>query len=388
MKHRPRKQITYVGFYDSSLNAAEARNFALSATNKMDYICGVINGIGLDVRIVSPARTGNKSTYRGKQVQLTDHIILKLFPTFPWGNLLQKAFSMIAGHIFLFLYLAFNTRRDENVLVYHSLGLMRSVRYAKRIRGFRVILEVEEIYQDVGLVQFAARKSEYATFRAADAFLFSTGLLDEKLNVERKPHVVVHGAYEVQLDRGLSFCDDRIHVVYAGIIDQKKGGATVAASVATYLDAKYHIHIVGFGDEAEIRRLQQIVAGISLATECDLTYDGLLRGDEFLEFLQKCDIGLSTQLAEAAFNDTSFPSKVLSYMANGLAVVSVRIRSLEESTVAREIVFYDGQDPRDIAEAIRSIRASARVDSRALIGQLNADFVEELRVLLAGSVPG
>jgi glycosyltransferase involved in cell wall biosynthesis len=387
MTHKSSRRLLYVGFYDCGTNAAESRSYWHSATNKMDYICQAVNSMGLDVLIVSPSRTTSRTAYRGKRLQLTEGTALKLFPTFPWGNRPQRAFSIAAGHILLFLYLVLNTRRNESVIVYHSLALMRSVRYAKKVRGFRMILEVEEIYQDVVLVNSFTRRCEIATFRDADAFIFSTGLLNDRLNVESRPHIVIHGTYHAEPDRDLSFCDNRTHVVYAGIIDSKKG-ATVAASVAAHLDGDYHIHIVGFGDKSDVEHLQQVIAEVSSATGSGLTYDGLFTGNEFLDFLQKCDIGLSTQVPGAAFNQTSFPSKILTYMTNGLAVVSIRIRSVQESKMADDIFFYDGQDPQDIARAIRGVRDSVRVDTRALIEKLNADCVEELHALLADSVPG
>ena len=50
-----------------------------------------------------------------------------------------------------------------------------------------------------------------------------------------------------------------------------------------------------------------------------------------LKFIQKCQIGLCTQNIDAAFNTTSFPSKILSYMSNGLEVVGVNIAAIKNS---------------------------------------------------------
>lgn len=381
MKRRSESKIRYVGFYNASTNTAEARTSHLSATNKMDYICSVLNRIGHGVLLVSPSRTTNRSYLRGKQLSLADGVMLKLFPTFPWGNRFQRALSVTVGNCILFVYLIFSTRRSENVVVYHSLALMRAVRYAKKVRGFRMVLEVEEIYQDVQPVGSNTGRAEYATFRAADAFILPTELLNDKVNPRRKPHVVIHGTYNLEVDRGLSFNDGRTHAVYAGVIDSLKG-ATIAAEAARYLDSKYHIHIIGFGKELDIILVQQKIAQVLSATECRLTYEGMLQGEEFLAFLQKCHIGLSTQHPEAAFNESSFPSKILSYMANGLTVVSVRIPAITESRIAEGIVFYSGHDPRAIAEAMRGIRSPEKRISSRLIEQLDRELVRDLRGLL------
>lgn len=63
---------------------------------------------------------------------------------------------------------------------------------------------------------------------------------------------------------------------------------------------------------------------------------------------------MSTQDPSAAFNSTSFPSKILVYLANGLKVVSIRIPAIEQSAVVDSLVFYDKQTPEKIAEAILS----------------------------------
>ncbi len=62
---------------------------------------------------------------------------------------------------------------------------------------------------------------------------------------------------------------------------------------------------------------------IAAKTKCKITYDGAFYVKKYYEFLQKCHIGLSTQNPYEPFNNSSFPSKVLVYMANGLRVVSV-----------------------------------------------------------------
>ena len=113
-----------------------------------------------------------------------------------------------------------------------------------------------------------------------------------------------------------------------------------------------------------------------------VTYDGLLSGEEYIRFIQSCQIGLSTQMPDAAFNDTSFPSKVLSYMANGLRVVSIRIKALERSNISDLLYYYDENTPEAIAEAVKKVDFSQMYDSRKLIHQMDKKFVRELGELL------
>jgi hypothetical protein len=107
-----------------------------------------------------------------------------------------------------------------------------------------------------------------------------------------------------------------------------------------------------------------------------------LTGEAYIEFIQSCDIGLSTQDPNAAFNATSFPSKILSYMANGLKVVSIRIPAIEQSAVGDMLFYYDEQTPEQIAKAILSVDMSAEYDSRKLILELSKKFQCDLEKLM------
>ena len=128
--------------------------------------------------------------------------------------------------------------------------------------------------------------------------------------------------------------------------------------------------------------MKESVAAMSAKGAAKVTYDGLLSGEEYIRFIQACDIGLSTQNPDAAFNDTSFPSKVLSYMANGLRVVSVRIKAVETSAVGDMITYYDEQTPEGIARAIMSVDMAQPYDSRKRIAELDKQFQKELKQLI------
>ncbi|SDB80395.1 Glycosyltransferase involved in cell wall bisynthesis [Raineyella antarctica] len=374
--------IKYIGFFDHVSNAREGRAHALSAASKMEYIADALNRLGHRVLIISPSQTKHRRYFPGHTRQLTPMTWLRVFPTYPRGTIAQRLLRVVAGKIFLLAYLLRNTRAGEPVLVYHSLDIQEVVLVAKVLRRFRLILEVEEIYQDVVNTSRWKRKTEYALFGKADAFIFSTELLDEKLNTGGKPHAVVYGTYKRPEQTGKSTNDGRTHVVYAGTLDPRKGGAAAAAAAAAYLDGSFHIHILGFGSDSDIAAMKRAVSRVSSANAGLVSFDGVLRGKEYSKFLRQCDVGLSTQNPSAEFNDSSFPSKILSYLAHGLKVVTVRIPAIERSRIAPAVTFYDHQEPPEIAEAIREAVSSRARDNIALIEQLDIEFMSSLARLV------
>lgn len=382
-------KITYISYYAEQGNP-ENRVVALSATTKMDYICDALNNIGYTVDIVSGSVSWDeKKAHRGKCKKIRDGVTLRSFSTLPWKGRINKAISLFLVN-FGIVRTLLRVKKNEKVLVYHSLAYMPVIHFLHKIKRFDLILEVEEVYSDV-IGDLEQKEKELRFLTSADGYIFPTKLLNELLNqTSQKPYAIIHGTYRVEQDKKYRLFNDSIyeesnrmiHCVYAGTLDPRKGGAIAAASAAEFLPCGYHIHIIGFGGEKEIENMRKTVSKIASRTKCKVSYDGLYSGEEYTEFLQSCDIGLSTQNPAADFNATSYPSKILSYMANGLRVVSIRIPAVESSAISNEMFYYDEQTPEKIAAAIMSVDLRTEYDSRELIAKLAGDFEEQLANLL------
>lgn len=376
------KKIFYMAYYNST-NSSERRNAVLSSVNKMNYICEALENNGYNTEIVSASGATEKKFCKSKKVKLTDKTTLKLFSSLPRLNRIVSVIDRVILKTKLFLYMIKNTNKDSIVMVYHSLGYMSLVKRLKKLKGFKLIIEAEEIYGDVIGDEKTSQK-EYDFFKIADGFIFPTELLSEKVNTEKKLEVIIYGTYHIEKELPKLFSDGKIHCVYAGTFDPRKGGAIASAESALFLNENYHIHILGFGNEKEKAETLNTIDSISKKSKAKITYDGLLSGEEYIKFIQSCDIGLSTQNPNGKYNDTSFPSKILSYMANGLRVVSIRIPAIEKSAVGKFMYYYDEQTPENIAKAIKSIDFSEEYDSRKTIGVLDKAFICDLKTMLKG----
>lgn len=370
--------MKYIGFYDTE---KDRRSMCLAAVNKMNYICSALNVIGHSVEVIACGMIANEDIPETTE-QIFESTTVRFFRTKKRSrNKLVRILQLIRQNFILFWYLLTQIKRNETVLTYHSLGLMRSVYIAKKLKGFRLVLEVEEFYNDVYLKSELSKKMEERFIACAEGYIFPTELLNQKYNEKKKPYCVIHGTYGTELDRRVFFADDKIHVIYAGTFDPRKGSLE-AVKVARYLPENYHIHILGFGSEKETENLKKTIVSVNQEALAMVTYDGLLSGEEYICFLQKCQIGLSPQDPDAVFNATSFPSKILSYMANGLRVVTVRIPAIEGSAVGNNLYYYDKQTPEELAKAITQVDLNDNYDSRKKIEELNQQFCSDLKALL------
>lgn len=346
----------------------------------MEYIFNALTECVGPIEVISACNTSLRSQ-KASKIVLENNTTVKYLPALYRGNIIFKILSVIFFYLYLFFYLIFDVKKGETLIVYHSLRLMWIVRLIKKIKDIKVILEIEEIYGDVTNSQKTIKK-EIDFFKVADAYIFPTKLLEEKINIDKKPTVIIHGTYEATPVYEKQFADDKIHIVYAGTLDVRKGGAVVATAIGEFLNSNYHVHILGFGNEETKKSLLNEIEKVSAKSSCIVTYDGCLSGDDYLKFIQSCDIGLSTQNPDAAFNATSFPSKILSYMSNGLRVVSVRIPVIESSYIGDYVFYYDKQHPEEIAKTIMSIDLKNDYNSRNIIKKLDKEFKIRIKNML------
>lgn len=377
-KLKLKKKIYYLSYYD--INNGD-RIHALSCVNKMNYIIDILVKMGYVVEIISASYTQKKEAVKGEYKEIKKNVYLKTFYSSGYGHGIKRIFQRLIIKKQLKAYIK-KLDSLSPIIVYHSLGYIDLYKQIS-LKMDKFILEVEEIYADV-IDNKKIREKEIEFFKNADSFIFPTELLDKEINKKNKPYVIIHGTYKVEEQKSTKFRDKdgKIHIVYAGTFDPRKGGAAAAAAAAEFLRENYHIHILGFGSQEETDNIKKIILEVSKKTKCIITYDGLKSEDEYISFIQSCDIGLSTQNPNADFNGTSFPSKILSYMSNGLRVVSIDIPAIKSSDIGDYMYYYKKQTPEEIANAIQKVDINDNYDSRKIIYNLDKKFVEELLEIL------
>lgn len=372
--------IKYVGIYDTDDYKKEKRALAAAGRDKMDYITNLLVKSGYEVLIVSPAWTAlSKGKFKGRTVKVGEGISLKIAPTFGAQNALMRKLRMLYGMFWLFLYLIFNTKKDETVMAYHTLPSDYPVYWAKRIKKFKLILEVEEKYNSVKITSNFLSRIEEPVIKRADKFLFCNKSAADLINTNNKPFAVVEGSYHV-INAEKKRIDEKIHLVYAGIIDNEKRGAFLAAEAAAYLDDRFILHIAGKGKKDIEDKLIEYIN--NQKSGCKIIFEGCFDKKSLEDFLSKMDVGLSTQSCVGGYLKYSFPSKLFTYLGLGLRTVSSDIDCVKNSNIAHLVNFYSGDDPKSLAECIKNIDFSVPYDSRQELKTLEKELVISIKNLL------
>ena len=370
------KRIKFFSFYGCK-DEGQRRDNSPAADTKIDYIVSVLNRCGYGVDIISRA-SGAESHFISALVKTEGENSYRYFGSFSKTTSPLRIVYRWFIELQFFIWCLINIVNGEQIIVYHSLGYDATFLKLRKLKSVRIIGEIEEIYQDVSKQPTQKCHNEYKFIYACEKYIFPTHLLDQKINTDHKPSLVVHGVYDTENATEKKFSDGKIHVVYGGTLDPNKGGAAAAAAAAEFLPENYHVHICGFGDTTEII---SVVADVQKKAKASVSFDGEFKGDDYKHFIQKCHIGLCTQNPNAAFNATSFPSKILVYLSNGLKVVSIRIPVVVQSPIANNLFFYDKQTPEQIAEAI--IRASnEEQSSNSILNILDKKFCNDLDELI------
>lgn len=369
--------VYYIAYY-SLQDKNRVRN--LAGEDKIDYICDSIIKSGEEVTILSNAKSASKKFLKTEKKQLKMGKNIVLFASLPNINIFIHALDVIWGYVQLIKYIFLHVKEGESILVYHSLGYRNIFKYIRKIKKFNYILEVEELYQYFDSSRSTFKKKEHLVFLEPDAFIFSNNILEKEINLRKCPYIVVNGIYRIE-NRVITEEHQTIRVVYAGNLEKQKGVDYIIES-AMYLPSNYEMKIIGFGSKVDIDRVNNLICKISKISKAKITYDGVFIGEEYKKYLQSCDIGICIQNPEDEFNKFEFPSKIFSYLANGLKVVTNELIQITQSEIANHVCIVSDIKPQKIAEGILKC-TNERYDAERVINNLDEKFIQFLKQFIS-----
>lgn len=375
-------KVHYVCFY-SEPELEDQITVYPSVISKIDYIVGTVKATGREVNVVSvaPSQGGCFRGYVKRVDRLENHTYL---PSVVHENRFLSKLCFVYNQMVILAYLIRSVKKEDTVLVYHTLYHRLWLNIYRRISSRDLILQIEDVFSELSDDEKHFRKMEWKLLRSMKKCICVNDFVCGKLPDTAKK-LVSYGSYLLppQYDTP---AHESIRLVYAGVIEQERKAAFLAVEAMAHLGEAYELSILGFGSEEDIAAMCQLIAEVnSRLGRQAVTFHGRLSGENYWRFLQGCDIALSTHAygpdSLSSANHT-FPSKVLTYMANGLPVVAQRLEVLELSGVRDVFSFYDDPVPEEIAKAIRSVDLNSSGDPRKMIEDLNKTFEQEMEELL------
>lgn len=378
--------IKYIGYYDDKLSY-EQRDIVPSAITKMNYIISLLRE--KEIVIISASPTMKNGVVKGSYSQIRNNVYLKKFYSkksdkFKSLSRVVNAFFRSITRLLFFIYLLKNVKRRETLIVYHSKLYSFVFVFLYLIKQVNIVLELEEIYSNVDRMNWFQKYLESVLINISHSYILSTPTLKKSLNPSKKS-IVIYGAYQVEnkivkkADKFSSY-DGRIHLVYAGTMDFNKGGAINSVHLAKKLNTDYVIHLLGFGKEKDIQNIKLEIEKLNVSNR--VVYEGLKSGEEYKMFLQKCDIGLNLQNQNQKYSETSFPSKILIYLANGLPVVATPLSVFQDESLNKGIFPIDLEiESNDITKFFEEIN-NLDTNTMEIVKKLHKDIQKEFQTFL------
>lgn len=387
------KEITYVGHYDILRGGRQERVYSLAGARKMDFVCDELVALGYHVNIVSAAHSdlqGNKNISESFE-KIREGVNLTLTPSNEATWKMSRIRRVLLAKWWLFKYLIKHCDRDHCVMVYHNYADAIPIVFAQKIKGFKLILEIEEQYSMVwNISRFQTWKENLLLKYAKDGALVVSEILAKRLNI--KNPVVSYGNYSVyegnvppkwDINRtdlkGKKREKEKITLIFTGGIETVRNGAFLSIECMKYLPEEYRLFLSGPVQKGVEEKFRTAIAEInSICGREACVYKGMLDDTEYEDLLLNADIALNPQ-RDGRFGEFVFPSKILTYMSYGLPVVSTKGKSIVESKLAKYIVFAEDFTAESVAVSIIKLTKTPFVDYRYVLKQLQDEFRDNLK---------
>lgn len=365
-------------------NQKNTRQSAISGINKAKYLASLLNSAGIKWNniCVSLSKKGNRGWRTIRSIgDFGENVIIG--PALEYKSFIGERLAKVFQRLWIACFYVCNINSGDTIIEYHALYKLIPTFLLCKIKRITLILEVEEVFGVISPnMNSFKKKLELKVMQLADGYIFPNPTLYDYVNDKTKPYCVIEGNITLEKKVAEPISDGQIHVVYAGIINHDKG-AKMIIDIASYLDSNYKFHIIGYGNDEDIKKLVENIKRYN--SECTssakVVFDGLKTGLDYNLYLQKCHVGLCPQIVTTEYNDASFPSKISSYLSNGLRVVATSSNAIENSRL-KDLIVTASYDPKSIAEAIKRIDYNKALPITETLLSLRQSQISDISALI------
>lgn len=373
------KKVHYIGWYitDNEWGQYKAN---VPGMMKMRYVADQIKKTTDDLHILSFADKQNCFLYGLKNI-VNDGLTIHYTGGCNYSGNLGKYINTLIKKIYFVLYVIFYASNKDLIVLYHSYAYTKLLAKLQKIVRRNIVIEVEEIYGYNAIKDMPWVDDEIAQIKKFNKFTCVNDGIPQVLGLKKDDYVVIYGAGIFPERTAQRFDDGKIHVVYSGTIEGKKMGAMSAVEAAKCFSSKYKLHISGFGKPENIDILKKRIEEINKEVgEERIKYEGFLSEQDMHKLMFSCHIGLSPNVLRPNFANSTFPSKVVTYMCHDLSVV-ISYATAYDFPISEGWVFYREQTPECIASAVMSAEVKPIGYYRPRIENMNEEVIRFFKEL-------
>ena len=362
--------LYYFGYYTYNSNPNDFKVFP-GCNVKISYILNCIKINNLPVNVIS---LGESYTNKSSKNFKVDELENNYFVATCKGRIFSRLFLILQVLYILF----FKVKKSDVVIFYHVFYLLPIFKFAKYLKKFKLIIEVEESYQAAWGNGDEKIKKEIELLKNADGYIYVNDLLPNVIE-KGKFYTVCYGNYSVYLRKKVNYTLKKIRMVYAGLINfNEHSDVVLAINTMQYLSDRYSLSIAGYGSKIDINLMNEYIQEKGLSDK--VSYAGFFQGQEYDEYLTEFDIGLNPRMLQDQLSNYTFPSKVMSYLTHGLYVVSTPIQCIAASKVANLVSLSNDNTAESLSSAVLKINFDC--SHHQIIDELHNNFVKDIGELI------
>ena len=161
-------------------------------------------------------------------------------------------------------------------------------------------------------------------YKHVDSFVFLSKEMNEKINIDNKPFIVVPGLVDLDAYKNTkTYHKETKDICYCGSISKKFDVVHLVESFKLTKDPNLRLVIAGGGDG-----VNYVIDESKIDNR--IIYKGIVSTDEALSIQLSSDILINPRLPVHEYSEYSFPSKILNYLLTGRPVISYITSSFPE----------------------------------------------------------
>lgn len=301
-------------------------------------------------------REMSSQKYYKSAIEKSESIIYEYLPFFNW-SILRQIFLFIACFL---RSLGWCLKQKERVIICDTLNIALSfavilVSKITRTNNIGIVTDVPTILAGMNKkkVSFKIRLIAFINMfiiNKFNSFCFLTEFMNDLINKERKPYVVIEGQVDNKMaDNNNDFNNKNTKTVclYAGALKEIYGLRLLTEAFILAGVENSELHIYGSGDfEAELRRMRKKFENIK--------YFGVLPNDVIVKEQLKATLLINPRPTNEEYTKYSFPSKNMEYIVSGTPILTTDLPGMP--TEYKDYVFIiENETVEGLATKIREI---------------------------------